>query len=171
MRFFQRYADFFESAADGMLVVDHQGRILFSNPRASEITGYAPSELSLANVLGFLTRRQVARLAPIVRGFRDGVYPRGVDVGFIPKEARATLSKELTLNVTFSPVLRAERAVLCAFRDVSVEVLQTIEARNADKLFDVGGELDTTCENCHRQYWYPNEKIPDLPAQAGAETP
>src|SRR5690606_36278722 len=30
MRFFQRYADFFESAADGMIVVDHQGRILFS---------------------------------------------------------------------------------------------------------------------------------------------
>ena len=37
-QFFQRYADFFESAADGMVVVDHAGRILFSNPRASEIT-------------------------------------------------------------------------------------------------------------------------------------
>jgi PAS domain S-box-containing protein len=129
MRFFQRYADFFESAADGMLVVDHQGRILFSNPRASEITGYAPSELSNANVLGFLTRRQVARVAPIVRGFRDGVYPRGVDIRFIPKEARAALGKELTLNVTFSPVLRAERAVLCAFRDVSVERATEIELR------------------------------------------
>jgi PAS domain S-box-containing protein len=129
MRFFQRYADFFESAADGMLVVDHQGRILFSNPRASQITGYAPSELSLANVLGFLTRREVARVAPIVRGFRDGVYPRGVDVGFIPKAAGARAAKELTLNVTFSPVLRAERAVLCAFRDVSVERATEVELR------------------------------------------
>jgi PAS domain S-box-containing protein len=129
MRFFQRYADFFESAADGMVVVDHQGRILFSNPRASQITGYAPSELSLANVLGFLTRQQVARVAPIVRGFRDGVYPRGVDIGFVPKAAHASLSKELTLNVTFSPVLRAERAVLCAFRDVSVERATEVELR------------------------------------------
>lgn len=130
MRFFQRYADFFESAADGMLVVDQQGRILFSNPRASEITGYSPSELSNANILGFLTRRQVARAAPMVRGFRDGIYPRGVDVCFVPKAARdGQHPKELTLNVTFSPVLRAERAVLCAFRDVSVERATEVELR------------------------------------------
>ena len=130
MRFFQRYADFFESAADGMLVVDHKGRILFSNPRASEITGYSPSELSNASVLGFLSRKQMARVAPIVRGFRDGVYPRGVDLGFIPKAARDSAhGKELTLNVTFSPVLRAERAVLCAFRDVSVERATEVELR------------------------------------------
>jgi PAS domain S-box-containing protein len=130
MRFFQRYADFFESAADGMVVADHQGRILFSNPRASEITGYSPSELSNASVLGFLTRKEVARTAPIVRGFRDGVYPRGVDICFIPKGARdSKQGKELTLNVTFSPVLRAERAVLCAFRDVSVERATEVELR------------------------------------------
>jgi PAS domain S-box-containing protein len=136
MRFFQRYADFFESAADGMIVIDHYGRILFSNPRASEITGYAPSEISNASVLGFLTRREVGRAADLVRGFRAGVYPRGVDIRFIPKAAReprpardAKASKELTLNVTFSPVLRAERAVLCAFRDVTVERATEVELR------------------------------------------
>jgi PAS domain S-box-containing protein len=136
MRFFQRYADFFESAADGMIVIDHHGRILFSNPRASEITGYAPSEISNASVLGFLTRREVGRAADLVRGFRAGVYPRGVDIRFIPKAAReprpardAKASKELTLNVTFSPVLRAERAVLCAFRDVTVERATEVELR------------------------------------------
>ena len=130
MRFFQRYADFFESAADGMIVADHQGRILFSNPRASEITGYSPSELSNASLLGFLTRKEVARTAPIVRGFRSGVYPRGVDIRFIPKKARELVQgKELTLHVTFSPVLRAERAVLCAFRDVSVERATEVELR------------------------------------------
>ena len=130
MRFFQRYADFFESAADGMIVIDHHGRILFSNPRASEITGYAPSEISNARVLGFLTRKEVGRAANLVRGFRAGVYPRGVDIRFIPKasrESRAGL--ELTLNVTFSPVLRAERAVLCAFRDVTVERATEVELR------------------------------------------
>jgi PAS domain S-box-containing protein len=130
MRFFQRYADFFESAADGMIVVDHQGRILFSNPRASEITGYSPSEMSNASVLGFLTRREVGRAADLVRGFRAGVYPRGVDVRFIPKVTRESkVGKELTLNVTFSPVLRAERAVLCAFRDVTVERATEVELR------------------------------------------
>jgi PAS domain S-box-containing protein len=133
MRFFQRYADFFDSAADGMIVIDHNGRILFSNPRASEITGYAPSEISNASVLGFLTRREVGRAAGLVRGFRSGVYPRGVDIRFIPNASRdpgdPSVRKELTLNVTFSPVLRAERAVLCAFRDVTVERSTEVELR------------------------------------------
>lgn len=136
MRFFQRYADFFESAADGMIVIDHHGRILFSNPRASQITGYAPSELSNASVLGFLTRREVGRTADLVRGFRAGIYPRGVDIRFMPKATRefravreARVGKELTLNATFSPVLRAERAVLCAFRDVTVERSTEVELR------------------------------------------
>jgi PAS domain S-box-containing protein len=133
MRFFQRYADFFESAADGMIVVDHHGRILFSNPRASDITGYSPTEISNASVLGFLTRKELGRAAGLVRGFRSGVYPRGVDIRFIPKAAREATDpgtrKELTLNVTFSPVLRAERAVLCAFRDVTVERATEVELR------------------------------------------
>jgi len=137
MRFFQRYADFFESAADGMIVVDHQGRILFSNPRASEITGYSPSEISNASVLGFLTRKEVARTADLVRGFRAGVYPRGVDIRFIPKAARESRAgKALTLNVTFSPVLRAERAVLCAFRDVTVERTTEIELRRTTQFLE-----------------------------------
>ena len=136
MRFFQRYADFFESAADGMIVVDHQGRILFSNPRASEITGYSPSEISNASVLGFLTRKEVGRAAELVRGFRAGIYPRGVDVRFIPKLAREKAAKELTLSVTFSPVLRAERAVLCAFRDVTIERATEIELRRTTQFLE-----------------------------------
>ncbi len=35
----QRYADFFHGAADGILVIDAGGQVLFSNRRAREITG------------------------------------------------------------------------------------------------------------------------------------
>ena len=45
LRTLQRYADFFESAADGIVVIDHEARVLFTNPKAREITGYAESEL------------------------------------------------------------------------------------------------------------------------------
>jgi PAS domain S-box-containing protein len=130
IKFFQRYADFFESAADGMVVVDHAGRILFSNPRASEISGYSSSELDGAGVLRFLSRKEIGRAAKIVRGFRSGVYPRGVDIRFIPKSSRGeTEPRELILNVTFSPVLRAERAVLFMFRDVTLERATEVELR------------------------------------------
>jgi PAS domain S-box-containing protein len=137
IKFFQRYADFFESAADGMVVVDHAGRILFSNPRASEISGYSAAELDGAGVLRFLSRREIGRAAKIVRGFRAGVYPRGVDIRFIPKSARAEAEpRELILNVTFSPVLRAERAVLFMFRDVSLERATEVELRRTTEFLE-----------------------------------
>ena len=35
-RTLQRYADFFTSAADGMFVIDAEGRLLFANPSATD---------------------------------------------------------------------------------------------------------------------------------------
>jgi hypothetical protein len=46
---------------------------------------------------------------------------------------------------------------------VSLEVLHAVDTKDADALFEVGGRIDTACENCHKQYWYPNEKIPEFP--------
>lgn len=55
-----------------------------------------------------------------------------------------------------------------ALRNVSLEVLSAADAKDATKLFDAGGRLDATCETCHRQYWYPNERIPEFPANFDA---
>ena len=35
--------------------------------------------------------------------------------------------------------------------------------KDADKVFEVGETIEVACENCHKTYWYPNEKIPELP--------
>jgi hypothetical protein len=45
-----------------------------------------------------------------------------------------------------------------------LEVLQAVEAKDSQKLFEVGGKLDSACESCHKSYWYPNEKVPDFPS-------
>jgi len=37
------------------------------------------------------------------------------------------------------------------------------EKKDADKVFEVGEAIEHACEGCHRAYWYPNEKIPELP--------
>jgi hypothetical protein len=42
--------------------------------------------------------------------------------------------------------------------DAVMPVLQSIEAKDAQKLFELGAEIEMACENCHSQYWYPNEK-------------
>lgn len=58
-----------------------------------------------------------------------------------------------------------------ALHDISVDVLKVVDAKDVQKLFDIGEDLDKACENCHRQYWYPNEKIPDFPSAAPASPP
>ena len=40
--------------------------------------------------------------------------------------------------------------------DASMVMLDAVDARNVDMLFDNGGNLDAACESCHRQYWYPD---------------
>jgi hypothetical protein len=51
-----------------------------------------------------------------------------------------------------------------ALHDIAAKVLPIIDAKDAQKLFDIGEDVDAACENCHRQYWYPNEVIPPLPS-------
>jgi hypothetical protein len=58
-----------------------------------------------------------------------------------------------------------------ALHDVAQSVLKVVEKKDAQKLFDVGEDIDRACENCHRQYWYPNEKIPDFPGSTPSSAP
>ena len=38
--------------------------------------------------------------------------------------------------------------------DSMVPALQAIEAKDKDRLLDVGDAIDRACENCHIKYWY-----------------
>jgi hypothetical protein len=49
--------------------------------------------------------------------------------------------------------------------DAGLAVLQAIDAKDAQKVFEVGEQIEEACENCHKQYWYPNEKIPAVPTE------
>jgi hypothetical protein len=37
--------------------------------------------------------------------------------------------------------------------DTSAVALRAAEAKDADKLLDVGGRIDEVCERCHKKYW------------------
>lgn len=41
--------------------------------------------------------------------------------------------------------------------DVASTVVSAIDTRDVDALMDAGAELDQACEQCHLQYWYPND--------------
>ncbi len=131
VRLFQRYADFFESAADGMIVVDAEGQVLFANPRAREITGYEESELVGVAFAGLLVDTERDRAQRLLRGFNGGVYPRGVDLRF--KSGRG---EELIAAASFSSVLQEGSAVLCTFRDVTLERETSVELKQTKEFLE-----------------------------------
>jgi PAS domain S-box-containing protein len=116
LRTLQRYADFFESAADGIIVIDAEGHLLFSNPRARTITGFSETDLRGRRV-GDLFASEEATLAHELRmGFKEGRYPQNVDVRIRRKNGELGV-----LSINFNSVLREEGVVLCTFRDVTAE--------------------------------------------------
>jgi hypothetical protein len=48
--------------------------------------------------------------------------------------------------------------------DATLEVIKAIDARDSNKVFELGEQIEEACENCHKQYWYPSEVIPSLPS-------
>ena len=128
MRSLQRDADFFESSADGIVVIDSEGGLLFSNPKAREITGYDENDLR-GRRLGDIFDDASGALATDLRaGFLRGDFPKDVDI-----RVRRSDKTSIVVNVNFSSVLREDGAVLCSFRDVTKqrevesELLQTKE--------------------------------------------
>jgi len=116
LRTLQRYADFFESAADGIVVIDAGGHLLFSNPRARAITGYSEDDLR-GRRAGDLFAGEDAALAHDLRvGFAQGRYPQNVDVRVRKKSGEIAI-----LSVNINPVLREDGVVLCTFREVTAE--------------------------------------------------
>jgi hypothetical protein len=43
-------------------------------------------------------------------------------------------------------------------RNEAIKVIDIVKARDADKLFEAGSNIDKACENCHLEYWYPGDK-------------
>jgi len=131
MQLFQRYRDFFESAADGIVVIDQTGSILFANPRAREITGFSETDLAEVKLNEVLPIEEQKRALRLVRGFRESIYPQGVDVRIRRKQG-----DEVILSVNFSSVLREEGAVLFTFRDVTMERKTEIELKRTKEFFE-----------------------------------
>ena len=107
LRTLQRYADFFESAADGIVVIDSEGKLLFLQPPRAQITGYGEADL-IGRKLGDLFADDERERAETIRlGFQKGIYPQGVDIA-----SAARTASEVMLSVNTSSVLREENAIL-----------------------------------------------------------
>jgi PAS domain S-box-containing protein len=116
LRTLQRYADFFESAADGIIVIDAEGHLLFSNPRARAITGYGETDMRGRKAGDLFAQEDAALAHDLKLGFGQGQYPQNLDIRVRRKNGSLAV-----LNFNFNSVLREEGVVLCTFRDVTQE--------------------------------------------------
>jgi len=47
-------------------------------------------------------------------------------------------------------------------QDAIKQVISAIDARNPEELIKAGGQVDQVCEQCHKQFWYPNDVRPAI---------
>jgi len=47
-----------------------------------------------------------------------------------------------------------------ALHDAADLAVEAIDAKNVDRLEEVGGIIEHACESCHSQFWYPGDKVP-----------
>jgi hypothetical protein len=83
-----------------------------------------------------------------------------------PGEKSETPGVELEpseMEVLINKDLGAWRKRAHALHEAGVAALQAIDAKDANRVFEVGEQIERACEGCHSRYWYPNEKVPPVP--------
>ena len=127
-------------------VVDEKG-LLETSPKSDEewvkVRHGAVTLMEAANLL----------LVPGRRVAKPGEKSETPGVELEPEEMDALIAKD-------RPAWESRAKAL---HDVVYTVIQAIDAKDSQKVFELGEQIELACENCHKQYWYPNEVIPEFP--------
>src|SRR5215831_18488731 len=102
--------------------------------------------------IGAVTLAEGVYLLKIPRPFA----PPGDENNSTGTEATELSPAQIKTKLESDPVLW--NAKIEALRNVGLEVLEIVNKRKVDELWDAGENLDQACENCHLQYWYPGDK-------------
>jgi PAS domain S-box-containing protein len=131
LRMLRRYAAFFESAADGILVMDLDGQILFSNARAREITGFGESVLRGSKVDDLIWPQDREKLGAVRAAVAASATTQSADL-----HLRQPSGNEIILSVNINSVLREDNAVLLNFRDVTRERMVDAELKTTKEFLE-----------------------------------
>lgn len=115
-RSLKRYADLFAHVAEGIAACDSKGRVLFSNPRAHEITGLDESMLRNMLLVDIVHPQDRAKARALAAGFALGHFPRAVDFRIV----RST-GETIIVSCSFARVSESVDMLLVSFRDVTEE--------------------------------------------------
>jgi PAS domain S-box-containing protein len=111
----KRYADVFESAADGIVAVDEDARLLYANPGAYALLGFNEVEFGIGDsVIDLVDADDRKRLFGLTRAFASGNFPRTLDV-----RVRCKNGELMVIACAFSRLHGQHSALLLSFRDVT----------------------------------------------------
>lgn len=168
----QKYFDFFHAAADGLIVLDAGGRVLFANAKAAEITGRAPSDLHQTAFRDIFDPRDHAALDEAHAGFSSGKFPPMMDLTI--RRTTETMCERRVLQVGFSGALWHDTGVvLVSFRDVTADrgtatelrkmkdFLERVIDSSADAIVaaDPTGIITLFSRAAERLYGYPASEV------------
>jgi PAS domain S-box-containing protein len=106
----------FEAGADGVVVLDDAGRILFVNRAAERITGFAGDGLLGSELVDLVGADQRSQIADTVSRVLSGVNVDAFDL-----QLSTTSGAPVWVSASTSTVLSGTGAVILSFRDVTAE--------------------------------------------------
>ncbi len=121
----------FEAAADGVVVLDEAGRILFVNGTAEDITGFARDGLMGSSLLDLVAADQRDALAEVISSVLGGQNIEAFDL-----DLSTTSGAPICVSVTTSTVLARSGAVILSFRDVTQERALEVELRKTKEFLE-----------------------------------
>jgi PAS domain S-box-containing protein len=121
----------FEAGADGVVVLDDAGRILFVNRAAERITGFARDGLLGSELVDLVPDNQRAQIADAISRVLAGVNVDAFDL-----ELSTTSGSPVWVSASTSTVLAGTGAVILAFRDVTAERALEHELRSTKEFLE-----------------------------------
>jgi PAS domain S-box-containing protein len=121
----------FEAAADGVVVLDELGRILFVNHTAERITGFARDGLVGSPLLDLVPSLQAETLGEVIRSVLAEINLEAFDL-----ELGTTGGEPIVVSVTTSTVLAKSGAVILSFRDVTAQRALETELRKTKEFLE-----------------------------------
>ena len=135
LRAVEKFRAYFEAAADSMVVIDAEGKILFVNRAAEGLTGFAREGLVGRPLTDMVPAEQRAAIAQVVSGVLGGSNIDGFDL-----EMTTTSGDRIWVSLSTSTVLAEHGAAILSFRDVTSERRLEAELRYSkdflEKLID-----------------------------------
>jgi PAS domain S-box-containing protein len=116
LRTIESLKEHFDASADGVVVLDESGHILFVNGAAESITGFARDGLVGSPLVDLVPPEQRAPVEEVIRSVLGGTNLEAFDL-----DLSTTSGEPICVSVTTSTVLAKSGAVILSFRDVTAE--------------------------------------------------